>query len=159
MDGERDGSRIGAGHRRRAAYVYIRQSTMTQVETHIESKERQYELVQRAVALGWRAADVVVIDDDLARSGAEATQRTGFQRLVADVGLGRVGLVLGIEVSRLARNNTDWYHLLDRTSDASGTKTISVCLHRLWSDVAVPVRNDPDPRVRELDQIVKDSSV
>jgi DNA invertase Pin-like site-specific DNA recombinase/uncharacterized protein YndB with AHSA1/START domain len=113
MDGERDGSRIGAGHRRRAAYVYVRQSTLTQVETHIESKERQYELVQRAVALGWRAADVVVIDDDLARSGAEATQRTGFQRLVADVGLGRVGLVLGIEVSRLARNNTDWYHLLD----------------------------------------------
>jgi excisionase family DNA binding protein len=110
---ERADGRIGPGHRRRAAYVYVRQSTMTQVETHLESRERQYELVQRAVALGWRTADVVVIDSDLARSGAEATQRTGFQRLVADVGLGRVGLVLGIEVSRLARNNTDWYQLLD----------------------------------------------
>jgi len=113
MDAEPGASRVGPAHRRRAAYVYIRQSTMTQVETHLESRERQYELAQRAVALGWRAADVVVIDDDLARSGAEATQRTGFQRLVADVGLGQVGLVLGIEVSRLARNNTDWYHLLD----------------------------------------------
>ena len=113
METEHGGGRIGPAHRRRAAYVYIRQSTMTQVETHIESKERQYELVQRAVALGWPTESVVVIDDDLARSGAEAAHRTGFQRLVADVGLGQVGLILGIEVSRLARNNTDWYHLLD----------------------------------------------
>ena len=74
---------------------------------------RQYELRERAVALGWPAPQVVVIDADLGRSGADATARMGFRELVADVGLGQVGIVLGIEVSRLARNNADWYQLLD----------------------------------------------
>jgi DNA invertase Pin-like site-specific DNA recombinase len=108
-----EGGKVTAGHLRRAAYVYVRQSTPTQVREHTESLERQYELAERAATLGWPAHQVVVIDADLGRSGAESTARVGFQRLVADVGLGHVGLVLGIEVSRLARNNADWYQLLD----------------------------------------------
>lgn len=105
--------KIDPGHLRRAAYVYVRQSTVLQVKEHTESLERQYELSERAASLGWPTSRIVVLDEDLGRSGAEASARTGFQRLVADVGLGQVGLVLGIEVSRLARNNADWYHLLD----------------------------------------------
>jgi DNA invertase Pin-like site-specific DNA recombinase/predicted DNA-binding transcriptional regulator AlpA len=100
-------------HLRRDAYVYVRQSTITQVREHTESLQRQYELVERAATLGWLAHQVIVIDEDLGRSGADASAREGFKGLVADVGLGKVGLVLGIEVSRLARNNADWYHLLD----------------------------------------------
>jgi DNA invertase Pin-like site-specific DNA recombinase len=100
-------------HLRRDAYVYVRQSTITQVREHTESLQRQYELVERAAALGWLAHQIVVIDEDLGRSGADASAREGFKGLVADVGLGRVGLILGIEVSRLARNNADWYQLLD----------------------------------------------
>jgi len=88
-------------------------STITQVREHTESLQRQYELVERAAALGWPAHQVVVIDEDLGRSGADASAREGFKGLVADVGLGKVGLVLGIEVSRLARNNADWYQLLE----------------------------------------------
>jgi DNA invertase Pin-like site-specific DNA recombinase len=106
-------SKIQSQHLRRSAYVYVRQSTMAQVERNVESRERQYELVDRAVALGWHAAEVVVVDEDQGRSGKSADGRDGFQRLVADIGLGRVGLVLGIEVSRLARNNAAWYQLLD----------------------------------------------
>lgn len=105
--------KITAGHRRRDARVYVRQSTPTQMVDHTESLQRQYELIERAQTLGWAAGQVTVIDEDLGRSGADATARVGFQQLVADVGLGRVGLVVGIEVSRLARNNADWYHLLD----------------------------------------------
>jgi DNA invertase Pin-like site-specific DNA recombinase len=105
--------KIGAVHLGRDAYVYVRQSTLTQVREHTESLVRQYELRERAVALGWDAYQVRVIDADLGRSGAEATAREGFKGLVADVGLGRVGIVFGIEVSRLARNNADWYQLLD----------------------------------------------
>ena len=105
--------KIGAVHLGRDAYVYVRQSTLTQVREHTESLVRQYELRERAVALGWDAHQVRVIDADLGRSGAEATAREGFKDLVADVGLGRVGIVFGIEVSRLARNNADWYQLLD----------------------------------------------
>lgn len=105
--------KIAATHLRRQAYVYIRQSTVTQVRTHTESLERQYELRERAVALGWPVHQVTVIDEDLGISGAHSSTREGFKGLVADVGLGKVGIVLGIEVSRLARNNADWYHLLD----------------------------------------------
>ena len=105
--------KIGAVHLGRDAYVYVRQSTLTQVREHTESLARQYELRERAVALGWDAHQVRVIDADPGRSGAEATAREGFKDLVADVGLGRVGIVFGIEVSRLARNNADWYQLLD----------------------------------------------
>jgi excisionase family DNA binding protein len=105
--------KVGASHRSREAYVYVRQSTPTQMVQHTESLARQYELRGRAVALGWPANQVVVIDVDLGRSGAQTDGRLGFKELVADVGLGKVGIVLGIEVSRLARNNADWYQLLD----------------------------------------------
>ena len=106
-------SKVESQHLQRRAYVYVRQSTMAQVERNVESRERQYELVDRAVALGWRAPDVVVVDEDQGRSGKSTAGRDGFQGLVVDVGLGRVGIVLGIEVSRLARNNASWYQLLD----------------------------------------------
>jgi DNA invertase Pin-like site-specific DNA recombinase len=101
-------SKIERRHLRRKAYVYVRQSTMAQVEHNTESLERQYELTERAVSLGWDAREVVVVDCDLGRSGKSTDGRDGFQGLVADVGLGRVGIVLGIEVSRLARRNADW---------------------------------------------------
>jgi len=106
-------SKVERQHLQRRAYVYVRQSTMAQVERNSESRERQYELVERAVALGWSAAEVVVVDEDQGRSAKSVDGRDGFQRLVAEVGLGRVGIVLGIEVSRLARSNADWYRLLD----------------------------------------------
>ena len=106
-------SKIEPAHLQRAAYVYVRQSTMAQVERNTESLERQYELVDRAISFGWPEGDVVVVDSDLGRSGRRADGREGFQRLVADVGLGKVGIVLGLEVSRLARRNADWYQLLD----------------------------------------------
>ena len=93
--------------------MYVRQSTPSQMIHHTESLARQYELRERAVMLGWPAHQVVVIDADLGRSGAQTAGRVGFKELVADVGLGKVGIVLGIEVSRLARNNADWYQLLD----------------------------------------------
>ena len=111
-----DLTKIKPDHRRRLAYLYVRQSSVTQVRVNTESLERQYELTRRAVELGWDPARVVVIDEDLGRSGADSTAREGFKALVAAVGLGQVGLVLGIEVSRLARNNADWYGLLDLCS-------------------------------------------
>ena len=111
--GEGAMSKIESQHLARKAYVYVRQSTMAQVEHNVESRERQYELAERAVALGWPAGEVVVVDEDQGRSGKSADGRNGFQGLVAEVGLGRVGIVVGIEVSRLARGNADWYQLLD----------------------------------------------
>ena len=107
------GGKITASHRARDAYVYVRQSTLLQVKVHTESLARQYDLRQRATALGWAAHQVVVIDEDLGRSGASAAGRAGFSELVADVGLGRAGIILALEVSRLARSNADWYQLLD----------------------------------------------
>jgi len=100
-------------HRERLAIVYIRQSTVQQVERHQESTRLQYALVDRAFHLGWARESIVVVDDDLGRSGATIEGRLGFQRLVAEVGLGHVGLVLGIEMSRLARSNRDWHQLLE----------------------------------------------
>ena len=107
------GEKITASHRVRDAYVYVRQSTLLQVRVHTESLARQYDLRQRATALGWAAHQVVVIDEDLGRSGASAAGRAGFSELVADVGLGKAGIILALEVSRLARSNADWYQLLD----------------------------------------------
>jgi DNA invertase Pin-like site-specific DNA recombinase len=97
----------------RLACLYVRQSTLQQVLEHGESTTRQYSLRERAVALGWPDDHIIVIDQDLGHSGASVADRLGFQRLVAEVGLGRVGLVLGLEVSRLARNSSDWHHLLE----------------------------------------------
>lgn len=103
--------KVQAHHVARLAYVYIRQSTAHQVANNRESQSRQYQLVDHAKALGF--PDVRVIDEDLGLSGAQGSERNGFERLVAEVSMNRVGLVLGLEVSRLARNNRDWYHLLD----------------------------------------------
>jgi DNA invertase Pin-like site-specific DNA recombinase len=100
-------------HLARTAYLYIRQSTIRQVVENTESTQRQYALRERAVALGWPPEQLIVIDTDLGQSGASAADRAGFQRLVADVGLGRAGIVLGLEVSRLARNSSDWHRLLE----------------------------------------------
>ena len=108
-----ESAKISAAHLRRRACVYIRQSTTAQVEHNRESTERQYRLVERAVSLGWRSDQVIVIDEDLGVSGGGLVERTGFTRLTSDVALGHVGIVLGLEVSRLARNNADWYRLLD----------------------------------------------
>ena len=105
--------KISAGHLVRNAYVYVRQSTVRQVFENTESTERQYALRQRALTLGWPTDQVIVIDSDLGQSGASAVDRVGFQKLVADVGMGRAGIVLGLEVSRLARNSTDWHRLLE----------------------------------------------
>ena len=104
---------VTADHLRRLACLYVRQSSLQQVRDHPESTARQYALKRRALALGWAADRIVVIDDDLGISGASAAERTGFQRVVADVGLGRVGVVMGLEVSRLARNSSDWHRLLE----------------------------------------------
>src|ERR1035441_2587314 len=95
------------------ALVYVRQSSAAQVEHNRESTLRQYALAQRATALGWPQARITIIDDDLGLSGASAHHRGGFARMAAEVALGHVGLILGLEVSRLARNNADWYRLLD----------------------------------------------
>ena len=104
--------KITASHLKRNAYLYVRQSTLRQVIENTESTKRQYALRQRAVALGWPLESVIVIDTDLGQSGA-STDREGFQKLVAEVGLGHAGIVLGLEVSRLARNSTDWHRLLE----------------------------------------------
>jgi DNA invertase Pin-like site-specific DNA recombinase len=108
-----DRSRPTSEQVRRLAVVYIRQSSPGQVANNIESRELQYEFVERAVSLGWDREQVVIIDQDQGRRGSQSDNRDGFQRLVAEVGLGHVGLVLGIEVSRLARRNADWYNLMD----------------------------------------------
>jgi DNA invertase Pin-like site-specific DNA recombinase len=105
--------KILARHLDRQAVVYVRQSTLQQLEQHRESTSVQYGLVDHACRLGWPRPRVAVIDDDLGCSGASAEGRPGFQRLVAEVGLGHVGLVLGFEVSRLARSCRDWYQLLE----------------------------------------------
>ena len=106
-------SRITSLHLQRRAMVYIRQSTPSQVENHRESTRRQYALAERARDLGWHADQVAVIDEDLGLSGACADGRSGFAHMTSEVALGGVGILLGLEVSRLARNNTDWYKLLD----------------------------------------------
>ena len=109
-------SKVTADHLRRDAYLYVRQSTMRQVIENTESAVRQYDLRGRAVALGWPRERVIVIDIDQGLSGASAADREGFQRLVADVSLKKAGIVLGLECSRLARNNSDWHRLLELCS-------------------------------------------
>jgi DNA invertase Pin-like site-specific DNA recombinase len=105
--------KVTSAHQQRWAYIYVRQSSAKQVTQNKESQQYQYRLQQRAVELGWPAERVRVIDSDLGLSGSEAAGRSGFQKLVAEVSLGQVGIVFGYEVSRLARNNRDWYLLLD----------------------------------------------
>jgi DNA invertase Pin-like site-specific DNA recombinase len=112
MNGERH-QKVTASHLQRDAYLYVRQSTLRQVLENTESTQRQYALRQQAVALGWPTERVVVIDHDLGHSGASMADREGFQKLVTEVSLGHAGIVLGLEVSRLARNNADWHRLLE----------------------------------------------
>ena len=108
-----DQGKVTEQHLRRRAVVYVRQSTMTQVERNHESRARQYALRQRAIELGWPSGSVSVVDEDLGRSGASSEGRIGFKELVAEVGLGQVGLILALETSRLARSSADWHQLLD----------------------------------------------
>ena len=106
-------SKLTSSHLRRAAFVYVRQSSQAQLERNVESTDRQYQLISRAIELGFTREQVVVIDEDLGISGSGLSDRSGFARLAAEVALGHAGLVLGLEVSRLARNSVDWYRLLD----------------------------------------------
>jgi DNA invertase Pin-like site-specific DNA recombinase len=108
-----DAAKVQVAHLQRDAVVYIRQSTTHQLEQNRESTARQYALVERAQRLGWQAGQVRVIDADLGLSGSGSVERPGFARLAAEVALGQVGIVLGLEASRLARNNADWHRLLD----------------------------------------------
>jgi DNA invertase Pin-like site-specific DNA recombinase len=108
-----DPSKVKLSHTQRAAYVYIRQSTPGQVEHNRESTARQYALAEKACQLGWPKEQVVIVDDDLGLSGSSTDKRSGFARLTSEVALAHVGIVLGLEVSRLARNNVDWYRLLE----------------------------------------------
>jgi len=112
--------KVTVDHLRRDAYLYVRQSTLRQVAENIESTQRQYALRDRAVAAGWPAERIHVIDNDLGKSGSSATARDGFQHLVSEVALGKAGIVMGLEVSRLARNSADWHRLIELCS-LSGT--------------------------------------
>src|SRR4029077_16288444 len=103
--------KVTTSHLKRSAYLYVRQSTLRQVFENTESTKRQYALRQHAIALGWAQDQIVVIDTDLGQSGA-STDREGFQRLVTAVGMGQAGIVLGLEVSRLARNSTGLQRVL-----------------------------------------------
>lgn len=109
-------SKITNEHLAKFAYVYVRQSSLSQVIRHTESTDLQYELVDRAAQFGWPKERVKVIDDDLGKSGATADARQGFQYLLAEIGLGKVGIVLSMDASRLSRNNADWYQLLELCS-------------------------------------------
>jgi DNA invertase Pin-like site-specific DNA recombinase len=105
--------KVTASHLKRSALLYVRQSTMRQVFENTESTKRQYALRDRAVALGWPVEEIVVVDGDLGQTATSAGDREGFERVVTEVGMGRVGIVLGLEVSRLARNSSDWHRLLE----------------------------------------------
>lgn len=105
-------NKLATTHLERRAFVYVRQSTPMQVHEHVESKQRQYALVERAVAMGWRSGDVELVDEDQGKSGASSEGRTGFARLAEAVGHGEAGAILAVEVSRLARSSMDWQRLL-----------------------------------------------
>src|SRR5436190_7224903 len=108
-----ESGKITASHRSRAAVIYVRQSTLAQLERNTESTARQYDLVNRARQLGWPREAIRVVDADLGVSGSVLGQREGFESLVAEVALGQVGIILALEASRLARDNAAWYRLLD----------------------------------------------
>jgi DNA invertase Pin-like site-specific DNA recombinase len=110
---QRVNQKVTASHLTRQAYCYVRQSTLKQVFENTESTKRQYALRERAIALGWPLVQIVTVDSDLGETAASVADRRGFQKLMTEVSLGRVGLVMGLEVSRLARNNADWARLLE----------------------------------------------
>ncbi len=105
-------SKVASHHLKRKALIYVRQSSMKQVMENTESTARQYGLVDKALELGWSQELIGVIDDDLGKSASSAEHRNGFQKLVADVAMGKAGIVMGLEISRLARNNADFQQLL-----------------------------------------------
>jgi DNA invertase Pin-like site-specific DNA recombinase len=131
--------KIRPDHLRRGAVVYVRQSTLHQVRGNLESGARQYALAERAVTLGWPAADVHTIDDDQGRSGAHADHRSGFKALLAEIAAGQVGVVLALEASRLARSSADWHRLVE----------ICVVADTLLADESA-VYNPRDPNDRLL---------
>ncbi len=104
---------VTTDHLNRKAYLYIRQSSIKQINENQESTKRQYALEGRAIALGWPKERIIIIDDDQGLSGSTSTKRKGFQQLVAEVGMGEAGVVMGLEVSRLARNSSDWHKLIE----------------------------------------------
>jgi DNA invertase Pin-like site-specific DNA recombinase len=108
--------KVTSQHLEADAYLYIRQSTPRQVLENTESTQRQYALRDRAVALGWPLARIHVLDGDLGKSGSQSAGRDSFQKLVSEVALGNAGLVMGLEVSRLARNSADWHRLIELCS-------------------------------------------
>lgn len=114
-------NKLTRAHLERKAYVYVRQSTAMQVQEHVESKQRQYGLVERAASLGWNRADIVVVDEDQGKSGASSEGRTGFARLAEAVGHGEAGAIFAVEMSRLARSSMDWQRLLSLCSVADVT--------------------------------------
>ena len=140
-------------HLGRRAVIYVRQSTPHQVLTNQESLRLQYALRQRARELGWREADIDVIDADLGLSGAAATHRQGFKELVARVTLGEVGLILSTEVTRLARNCSDWYPLLDvcgRHRQLVGRRSRRVGCCRRYAAAATPLTSAQTSKARLL---------
>jgi DNA invertase Pin-like site-specific DNA recombinase len=116
-------SKIRPDHLSRQAFIYVRQSTLGQIRYHTSSTARQYDLTRRAQDLGWPHEHIVVIDEDQGLSGTSATERDGFQHLVAEVGLGHAGAVFSLEASRLARRSSDWHRLLEICA-ISGTLVI-----------------------------------
>ena len=108
-----DNLQIQETHLRRCAYVYIRQSSATQVLVNRESTDRQYQLSERAVQLGWSKSPIKIIDEDLAHSGSGVVIRNGFVQMTNEVAMGQVGIIVCLEASRVARNNAEWYRLLD----------------------------------------------
>jgi hypothetical protein len=128
-------AKIAVGHLTRQAIVYLRQSSPNQVERNRESTDRQYALAIKARELGWSDDRITIIDEDLGLSGSGAVIRSGFARLTAEVALGHVGLVLGLEVSRLARNNADWYRLIDlAASKLKLARSDCWLMPSVWSD-------------------------
>jgi DNA invertase Pin-like site-specific DNA recombinase len=118
---------LTAARRAKLAYIYVRQSSLTQVKQHQESTELQYRLVERAEAWGWPRERIHVIDEDLGKSGAGTAERPGFQKLITEISLGHAGLVISLAASRLARNNRDWHQRLELCS-LFGVPMASGCL-------------------------------
>lgn len=130
------GTKVTTTHQAKLAYIYVRQSSLGQVTRHAESTTMQYQLVERAVQLGWPRDRIKIIDEDLGKSGSSMEERFGFQRLMTEIGLGQVGLVLSLDASRLARNNSDWYRLLELCSlfDTLIADTESLYHPRIYAD-------------------------
>jgi len=149
-------AKIRPTHQERLAVVYVRQSSTRQVEENIESTEMQYRLVDRAAAMGWSDDRIDVIDDDLGMSGRSAENRVGFQRMIAEVSMGHVGIIFSIEMSRLARSCCDWHQLLENCSlfgtllaDADGVYDPRFCacfIIRFTTALMCTVAAKPIPR-------------